>query len=276
MYSVGLMRIFLALLWVLPQEETIAPREAIPLFNGKDLAGWTTWLGDAKREDPRGVYSVRDGMIRISGDGFGYLATEKTYQNYRLVVEFRWGRKNWQGREKNARDSGLFLHSVGPDGNSYDGKGAFRCAIECQVMQGRVGDLMLINGKDDQGKRIPIRFTAEVAPGRDSEGWPTWKKGGEKLLMDKNGRLNWNGIDPGWKDVLDFRGKSDVESAGEEWTEVECVCDGSRIAVRVNGAPVSEVSDCFPQAGRILLQCEGSEIFFRKVELHPLRRSVEK
>ena len=34
---------------------------------------------------------------------------------------------------------------------------------------------------------------------------------------------------------------------------------------------VNEVSGCVPNAGRILLQCEGSEIFFRKVELHPLR-----
>jgi lysophospholipase L1-like esterase len=48
----------------------IVPRGAIKLFNGRDLSGWTTWLVDTKRQDPRGVYSVRDGMLRISGDGF--------------------------------------------------------------------------------------------------------------------------------------------------------------------------------------------------------------
>jgi hypothetical protein len=259
-------RFFVALFLLAPSQE-----KSVPLFNGKDLSGWTTWLGDSKREDPRGVYSIRDGNIRISGDGFGYLATEKEYHDYRLVAEFKWGRSNWRGREKNARDSGLFLHSVGPDGNSIDGKGAFRCAIECQVMQGRVGDLMLIKGKDEQGKPIPVGFTAEVAAGRDGEGWPTWKKGGEKLVLSQTGRLNWLGIDPDWKDALDFRGKSDVESAGEEWTKVECVCEGGRIAVWVNGKHVNEVSECSPRSGRILLQCEGSEIFFRKVELHPLR-----
>ena len=271
MYSDDFMRALLALLCLAPQDGTVAPSQAIPLFNGKDLSGWTTWLVDSKRDDPRGVYSVRDGMIRISGDGFGYLATEKGYRDYRMVVEFKWGRKNWQGREKNGRDSGLFLHSVGPDGNSVDGKGAFRCAIECQVMQGRVGDLMLIKGKDEAGKPIPVGFTAETAPGRDREGWPTWKKGGEKLALSQTGRLNWWGIDADWKDALDFRGKADVESAGEEWTKVECVCEGRRISVSVNGIKVNEATDCAPQAGRILLQCEGSEIFFRKVELHPLR-----
>ena len=260
-----MLRFFVAVFLLAPAQE-----KAAPLFNGTDLSGWTTWLGDAKREDPRGVFSVRDGMIRISGDGFGYLATEKEYRDYRLVAEFKWGRTNWRGREKNARDSGIFLHATGPDGNSIDGKGAFRCAIECQVMQGRVGDLMLIKGKDAEGKPIPVGFAAEVAAGRDREGWPTWKKGGEKLVLKQTGRLNWSGIDPDWKDALDFRGKGDVESAGEEWTKVECVCEGGRIAVRVNGTQVSEVSDCTPQSGRILLQCEGSEIFFRKVELHPL------
>lgn len=238
-----------------------------PLFNGKDLSGWTTWLVDTKREDPRGVYSVRDGVIRISGDGFGYLATEKSYRDYRLVAEFKWGTKNWRGREKNARDSGIFLHATGPDGNSYDGNGAFACAVECQVMQGRIGDLMLIRGKDEAGKPIPMRFSARVAPGRDPEGWPTWKQDGDPLVMER-GRLNWFGIDPAWKDVL-------VEEPRDEWIRVECRCEGGRITVTVDGRVVNEVTEATPRSGRILLQCEGSEIFFRKVELHPLK-SVEK
>jgi len=43
----------------------------------------------------------------------------------------------------------------------------------------------------------------------------------------------------------------------------------------VNGILVNEASECTPRAGRILLQCEGSEIFFRKVELHPLKSAKE-
>ena len=50
----------------------IAPTKVIKLFNGKDLSGWTTWLVDTRTTDPRKVYSVRNGMIRVSGDGFGY------------------------------------------------------------------------------------------------------------------------------------------------------------------------------------------------------------
>lgn len=106
--------------------EAISSREIVSLFNGRDLAGWKSWLADTKQDDPRGVFSVRDGAIRISGDGRGYLATEKSYRDYRLVVEFRWGEKNFLDRTAAARDAGLFLHSQGPDGNSFDGDGAYR------------------------------------------------------------------------------------------------------------------------------------------------------
>jgi hypothetical protein len=51
-------------------DDPITPQKAVELFNGSDLTGWTTWLVDAKHDDPRGVYSVRDGAIRLSGDGF--------------------------------------------------------------------------------------------------------------------------------------------------------------------------------------------------------------
>jgi hypothetical protein len=51
---------------------------------------------------------------------------------------------------------------------------------------------------------------------------------------------------------------------------VECLCAGDCITVFVNGKRVNEAVGVFPAAGKILLQCEGSEIFFRTVELHPL------
>ncbi len=250
--------------------------EVVSLFNGKDLSGFTTWLGDTKREDPRGVYSVVDGMIRLSGDGFGYLATEREYRSYRLVVEYKWGRRNWRGRERHARDSGIFLHGNGPDGNSHDGNGAFMAAIECQVMQGRTGDLMLIRGNRADGTPVPMKLVAQAATERDHEGWPTWKEKGERVILEGFGRLNWSGIDPDWKDDLDFRGRSDVESSGEEWTRVECVCAGNRITVSVNGKVVNEALEASLDRGKILLQCEGSEVFFRTFELHPLGKALEK
>ena len=254
-------------------EPPITPTRTIALFNGTNLAGFTTWLVDTKRSDPRGVFSVTNGMIRLSGDGLGYLATEREFRNYHLVAEFRWGRTNWTwgNRVGAARDSGIFLHSTGPDGNSHDGKGAFKAAIECQVMQGSVGDFLLIRGKADDGKLIAPRVTVEASAEGDDDGWPWWRHRGQRKVIERWGRVNWFDKDRLWKDVTDFRGARDVEGALDEWTRVECVCDGGTIQVRVNGTIVNEASDVYPDRGQILLQCEGSEVFYRRVEVTPLQ-----
>lgn len=254
----------------LAAEDAVRPTRTIELFNGRDLAGWSHWLVDEKNADSRGVYSVVDGAIRISGDGLGYLKTAERYRDYRLIVEFRWGKRNYGERKGKARDSGVFLHAVGPDGNSYDGKGAYMAAIECQVMQGAVGDLLLIKGRDERGRDVPVRLSGRVAEKRDMGGWPFFKPDGARVTLAGTGRLNWLAKDRDWRDVLDYGGANDIESKSDEWTRVECVARGSRISVKVNDRPVNEAYDVLPTAGHVLLQCEGSEISFRKVELSPL------
>ena len=248
------------------------PTNVIQLFNGTDLSGFHTWLVDTKREDPRRVFSVTQGMIRISGDGLGYLSTEHEYRNYHLVTEFKWGRTNWTWGDRvgKARDSGLFLHSAGPDGNSHDGHGAFQAAIECNLFQGATGDFLLIRGTDGDGTPLAPRLTAEVAPGHDADGWFTWQKGGWRQTIERWGRLNWFDKSREWQDQLDFRGARDVEKPYGEWNRIECICSRDRITILLNGTRVNDAFDVWPSQGRILLQCEGSEIFFRKLEVRPL------
>jgi hypothetical protein len=244
------------------------------LFNGTNLLGWYSWLVDTKRADPRRVFSVTNGMIRISGDGLGYLATEQEFSDYQLVVEFRWGERNWPWGERigKARDSGVFLHSVGPDGNSYDGRGAFRAAIECQIMQGATGDFLLIRGTNLDGALVAPRVTVQAQQGRDAEGWPFCAFAGEWVSLERWGRVNWFGKAREWKDKLDFRGPHDVEKPSGEWNRLVITCAGDHIEVELNGVKVNEAQNVSPQRGKILLQCEGSEIFFRTVELRSLAR----
>src|SRR5262245_4045339 len=72
--------------------EPVRPQDGvIKLFSGKDLTGLYTWLKDAKREDPKKVFTVHDGMIHVSGAGHGYVATARAYRDYHLVVEYKWG-----------------------------------------------------------------------------------------------------------------------------------------------------------------------------------------
>src|SRR6185436_3775140 len=49
----------------------------IRLFNGKDLSGFTTWLhGLGKNNDPTKVFTVQDGILRISGETYGALISD--------------------------------------------------------------------------------------------------------------------------------------------------------------------------------------------------------
>jgi hypothetical protein len=245
-------------------DDPIRPKDSIiQLFNGKDLTGLTTWLKDTKREDPKQVFAVHDGMIHISGDGSGYIATEKEYKDYRLIVEYKWGKRTDGGRF--VRNSGVLLHATGPDGGAG---GVWMSSIECQLAQGCEGDLIVIRGKDAHGEVIPVQLTSDVVLGPDKR--PRWRSGGEKRVFTK-GQLWWTNHDPDFKELLDTRGKDDVASPLGEWTKVEVLCEKDYILVQVNGQTVNYAYRVTPAAGKILLQSEGFEMFVRKFELHPIK-----
>ena len=251
---------------VLPRQDhaAISPRDGvIKLFNGKDLTGFYPWLQDTKYDDPKKVFTLKDGVLRISGEVAGYLATEKEYRDYHLIAEYKWGERTDGG--KTVRNSGILLHAVGPDGN----RSPWMASIECQIAQGCVGDFIVIRGKDAGGSTIPVTITSETIVGAD--GRTRWKKGGKPTVYSGK-QFWWSLHEAGFKELLDTRGKDDVESPLGEWTRVECICEGNRISVIVNGTTVNECFDVFPSAGKILLESEGFEILFRKLELHPLKK----
>jgi len=243
--------------------EPIVPGKPIRLFNGKDLTGFTTWLKATGRSDPKHVFSVVDGMIRISGEGLGYLATEKAYKNYHLSLEYKWG-KNTTDRTS-VRNSGALLHAIGPDG----GADPWMTCLECQIAQGCEGDLIVIRGKDEVGRVIQATVTSETVTAAD--GNTRWKKGGQKTVYSGR-QFWWSKHQPFFVERLDNRGKDDVASPLDQWTRVDCIADGNRLAIKINGVQVNEFSDVMPAAGKILLEDEGSEIYYRNLELLPLEK----
>jgi hypothetical protein len=248
-----------------------------------EFHGLYTWLKDTSYRDPRGVFSIEDGTLHISGEGLGYIGTKDEYKNYHLVVEFRWGKRIWGSRQRRSRDSGVLLHAVGHDGNftdqqyrgdyprSNDGRpsaGEFMTSIEAQVIEGGIGDLLLVQGKDLGGQPIPVSLTAEIRRGN------FWKQGEKKSTFTTNARVQWFAHDPAWKDITGFRGQRDVESPLGEWTRMDVLCDGGHIVIRVNGVVVNEATEALPSAGKILIQCELSELYVRRWELWPLDKEM--
>ncbi|QDU81295.1 hypothetical protein Pla110_30360 [Polystyrenella longa] len=252
------------------REEAITPQgKKIDLFNGKNLDGLHTWLKESGHEDPKQVFGVTDGMLHITGDGLGAVLTDDNYKDYHVVLEFKWGPRTWGSRKERTRDSGLLFHCVGPD-NSYSN--TWPNSIESQIIEGGVGDVIVVRGTDADGKPMPISVIAEVSKDRDGES--IWTKGGERKEFN-SGRINWYGRDPDWEDVIDFRGDKDVDSPVGEWTRMDVICDGDHVLIKVNGVVVNELFDVSPSAGRLLVQTEMAELFVRRWELWPLGEAPE-
>lgn len=240
----------------------VTPREEIIPFNGRDLTGWTNWLKETGHEDPHNVFSVQDGMIRVSGIGSGYLATQEAYQDYHLTLEYRWGERT--DGSKYVRNSGVLLHAIGEHGNR---EGVWMTSIECQLAQGCEGDLIVIRGTDPSGRTVPATITSDTRIA--SDGKTRWQPGGTKTVYSGK-QFWWSDHQPGFEELLDTRGDADVASKLGEWTRVECICRGDRITIKINGVVVNECYDVYPAAGKILLQNESNEVYFRNIKILPL------
>jgi hypothetical protein len=251
------------------RQDAISPvTEPIALFNGKNLDGFYTWIRGLDYADPNHVFTVKDGMINVSGEGYGGLITRQNYRDYHLVVEFKWGDRTWGDRKDRARDGGILFHCHGADGGYGN---TWMASIESQIIEGGVGDLLVLTGKDPvTGKELPTSVVAETAKDRDGE--MIWKKGGEKSTVT-GGRVNWWGRDVDWDDKIGFRGREDVDSPLGEWTRMDVICDGDHLTYLVNGIVVNEAFQASPSFGKILLQTEQAEMWVRRYELYPIGKA---
>ena len=253
------------------RDVAVSPTDGpIKLFNGRNMEGFYTWIRDETYSDPNKVFTVKDGMIHISGNGYGGMITNRSYRDYHLIVEFKWGGKTWGNRVDRTRDSGLLLHCWGPNGGYNN---TWMASIEAQIIEGGVGDILVLSGTDpDTGQVLTTSLTAEITKDRDGE--KVWKKGGERTTISA-GRINWFGRDVDWADTIGFRGRDDVESPLGEWTRMEVIADGGHLLYKVNGVVVNEALEAKPDFGRLLLQTEQAEMFVRRFELWPIGKAPQ-
>jgi hypothetical protein len=86
------------------------------------------------------------------------------------------------------------------------------------------------------------------------------------------GRINWFARDVDWVDKLGFRGRNDVEHPDGKWNRQEVICDGDKVTTILNGTVVNSGTGASLTRGKILFQSEGAELYFRKIELTPLKK----
>lgn len=116
-----------------------------PLFNGKDLEGWTPKIRYHEAGENYGnTFRVEDGVLKVGYDPekyptfnetFGHLFFNEPFSNYRLRVEYRFVGDQCKGGPGWAfRNSGIMIHGETPQQMTKDQD--FPASIEVQLLGG--------------------------------------------------------------------------------------------------------------------------------------------
>ena len=202
-----------------------------PLFNGKDLSGWTTDVLKADgNPDIQPSFIVRDGKLVSLGRPTGYLISKKSYKNYKLTIEYRFSR--------NAGDCGVLVH-VSKLRYLYR---SVPKSIEVQMLSGHAGDFWCV------GENIEVPDMEKRRPRNEGQAFGGGAKDARHI----------------------FNLTDDSEKKLGEWNTMVIECRGSSIKVWVNGELVNHGTNATASQGKIAIQAEGTEVEFRKLEMEPL------
>src|SRR5688572_21649042 len=230
-----------------------------PLFNGKNLSGWTATYASKTPDDapaPASYFRVEDGAIHAyptqaagSEQPNVVLVTNTEHRDYRLSLEYKWGEKKFAPRNDHVRDAGLLYHV------HRDRPADWPAAIESQIQEGDTGDLWAVSARassfiDPKTQRYTLPENGGVGVTVGNEG---------KFERVRHGRVN--------------------EYPG--WNKLEIIVRGDRATHIVNGVVNMRVSDMKAwdaasnswvklDHGRIALQAESAEIFYRNISIRPL------
>jgi len=258
-----------------------------PLFNGKNLEGWETYLAKPDKSldveglprnadgtykepyginnDPLGVFSVvtEDGKpaIRISGKVFGALTSKERWKNYHLQLQFKWGENQWPPRKNAKRDTGLLYYAFGAHGGADN---SWMKSQEFQIQHTDVGDYWGVGGG---AMDITARKTA------DNKSY-IYDSGAPKISFGE-------GLEAG----RHCKKAANYENPHGQWNTLDLYTYGNTAVHVVNGHPVMVLHNSryigdgqnHPlTGGRIQLQSEGAEVYYRHIKLQSIEKIPEK
>jgi putative membrane-bound dehydrogenase-like protein len=233
-----------------------------PLFNGRDLNGWYTFLQQHGRNaDPDGIIAIDDGLIHLYRDTaedlrvvMGYIATEKEYGDYHLRLQYRWRKKKFEPRAALPRDAGLYYHMTGDDA-------VWPMGLQYQIQEANTGDLLALFGLQADSWIDPATKDLETKTFLDA------KLGGQPVVFGGSGS------------AYQTRGIMNELSG---WNTLEVIAEGSSVTHILNGKTVNraenvrkvnanDATQATPVTqGRIALEIEAAEIQYRNIEIKQL------
>lgn len=203
--------------------------------------------------DPMEIFQIKmvddQPVLHITGQIYAGLVTQKSYENYHLSLEYKWGEKKWEPRLYQKRDSGVLIHSNGEHGAFWN---VWKKSLECQIQESDTGDFIAIAGTsalievDSEDSQNPkYQPDANLSPvGSGSQAWGCRHQG-------------------------DFEKSND-------WNRVDILTVGDKVIFAVNGHVVMRLNNTRSgnqktgtalTSGQIQIQSEGAEVDYRNIRM---------
>ncbi len=200
-------------------------------------------------------------VLRISGEIYGCLVTRKDYANYDLKLKVRWGQKKWPPRLQEPRDSGILYNSQGKPGVDY--WHSWMLSQEFQVSEHQKGNSM--------GDYWCIANSAADIRARSVQDTLHYDPAAPVVAMGNGGRNFCYALPT-------------PTPPANEWTELELINVNGQSVHLVNGRVVLAANHSSfvvkgkhqPLThGKIQLQSEAAEVFYKDIMQKPLKEMPE-
>jgi hypothetical protein len=206
------------------QEEPAPTPGFTSLFNGKDLTHWT----DVNTSPD--TWSVKDGLLVCSGQPIGVMRSNKQYENFILVIE-------WRHLEAGG-NSGVFLWS-----DAKPGRNRLPMGMEVQMLE---LEWPKIHKRPDGTPNHPGYVSGELFGAGGMTATPENPRGSRSMSHE-----------------MRCKGKG-------EWNRYTIVAVDGTVKLSINGKFVNGIRDASLRKGYLCLESEGAEIHFRKIEIMEL------
>lgn len=230
------------------------------LFNGNDFSGWELKIRNGDDDLANKVFTAgEDGVVHVFRDfpdGYeldtgtnhthGMMWAEGTYSRFILRFEYKWGAKRLNNFGKYQYDAGCYYHV-------YDDK-IWPFGIEYQVRYNHLTD------ENHTGDFWASRTAFQWYAGED----------GMFLLPGEGGRLKS-------RKSGEHRAKAGASfhSLDGEWNTCEVIVMGNHYAIhKLNGEVVNLATGLSVGEGRIGLQSETAEIFYRNIMIKEFEEDI--
>lgn len=238
----------------------------IPHSSVKGLAAGTYQSDDIKNgtplglnNDPLQVFTVieenGEPLIKVTGQIFGGINTKKSYQNYHLKLQFRWGFPRYEPRLTLKRDSGLLYHCQGEHGALWQ---TWKACFEYQIQESDIGDFLGLVGPNAQYRGFVVE--KENKPDKRDHGTYYYDPKSEEVIT---GSAYTNAY-------------IENDAPFGNWNTVELYAVGDEAVHLVNGEVVMFVERLKNKqgqpltSGQIQLQSEAAEIYYKDIKIRAI------